>query len=308
MYANSQPNKWLDRSIWILGVLVAVVVLGFGGYYVRDRYFQPNVSLVERETKHLEELVQKDPQNVETRMGVAQAYLADKLYDQAIVQFQEVLKLSDKHAGAILGLGVAYGTKGDDKNALKYYGDFIGMSKGNELARVDRRLNTAYYEVGRIYLKQGNADKAIENLESALSINRADSDALYQLGTAYMQKGKFADAAEALRLATAFVPDFVEAYQSMAVAYDKNNEPAKGDYARAMVTFSTGAYSEAAIRLEKVVQAIPDFLEAHYGLAMAYDRLGQKDKAIEQYEKVVALDHTHNMAKTRLQQLTGKQK
>ncbi|MCL5256494.1 MAG: tetratricopeptide repeat protein [Chloroflexi bacterium] len=307
MYANSQSNKWLDRSIWVLGILVAVVVLGFGAYYVRDRYFQPNVSMAQRDTKQLEDLVKQDPQNIDTRLSLAQTYLSDKMYDQAITQLQEVLKVQANHPSATLGLGITYARKGDDANALKYLGQFIDMTKSSQYASVDDRLNAAYYEVGRIYMKQANLDKAIENFKSALAIDPTDSDALYQIGTAFMQKGQYADAAECFRQAATYVPDFVEAYQSMAVAYDKNNEPAKGDFARAMVGFSSGSYQETVPKLEKVIQSVPNFVDAHYALAMTYEHLGQKDKAIAEYQKVLTLDPNKTMAKNKLQQLTGVQ-
>jgi tetratricopeptide (TPR) repeat protein len=109
------------RAIRVLLVLVVVVTIGFIGSYVWDNYFRSTPSLLDRTIEHLEELVRANPGDPEVRVAVAEAYLANGMYQEAITQYNETLKLLENHQGALFGLGSAYFALSQDNEAINYF-------------------------------------------------------------------------------------------------------------------------------------------------------------------------------------------
>ena len=58
------------------------------------------------------------------------------------------------------------------------------------MANVDPQLESAYYSLGVIALKQGQPQDAVVQLANAIQIKRTDADALNLLGTALLQAGE----------------------------------------------------------------------------------------------------------------------
>ena len=113
---------------------------------------------------------------------------------------------------------------------------------------------------GMIHRKQGRMEEATRAFELAAKRGAPDSHLL--LGIVYKENGAY-DAAE-------------REYR----AAEKEN-PANGQVMLELgkLSLARGELAEARVRLEKAVQAMPEFGSAHYQLGLVYGRLGQKDKA-----------------------------
>lgn len=61
--------------------------------------------------------------------------------------------------------------------------------------------------------------------------------------------------------------------------------------------FQQGRVEEALVKLQKAVDAEPDYAEAHGSIALVYQQLGENDKALEHFEE--ALDLNPNDGATR---------
>lgn len=292
----------LERAVKILLILFVVSTIALVAFYVNERYRHQNVSLIDRETQRREEFVRRDPDSATARLAVADAYLVQKQYAEAIQQYEEVHRGEPDRVGALIGLGLAYRGKGDTARMTEYFNRVIELNTG-DFAQFDRRMQLVYYYLGQAYLQQGETDKAVEQFQAGLKIRASDSDLLFLLGNAYQAKGEHDMAVAAYGRATQFVPDFVEAYQAMATSFEKMSDTARAKYARGMVAFSRQDYPSAVRQLEEAAAQAPDDPILLYGLGMAREKVGQKEQAVDAYRNVLALSPGYRMAQDGLARL-----
>ena len=291
----------IQRAIWIvLAALVASLAL-FGGYYYWDRYIRlGDKSPLELSVQSLEQAIQKDPQNPDTRVALAKYYLEQGLYQEALDQTKQVLSVYPEHEGAMLVSGIAFVRLNQPEAALEPLEKFVAARKDQEMAKVDTSLEAAYYFLGESYVKLNRPAEAIPVLEEALTINRTDADALYQLGLAYQANGQPEAALERYQQAVLFVPDFTEAYSGMIESYSALNQPDYVAYARGMQAFTLQDYKTAQTHLEYATQALPDFAPAFLGLGLTYEKTGTLDAALTAIQRALDLDPDHFAARQAL--------
>jgi tetratricopeptide (TPR) repeat protein len=300
-------DRIFGRAIRVMLVLAVVSTVAVVVYGLRDRFFTSSESLIQHETQRLEQVLQEEPENLQARIALGNAYIADGRYQEAIDQLNQALELSgdENHRGILMGLAFAYMGSGDTAEAIEYFSRVAEISEGAGPIARDRVLETAYYYLGKMALEDGRADEAVEFLKKAVGVERSDADALYLLGKAYEAQANYGDAAEVYKLALAFVPDYIEAYEGLARAYEAQGEPERANYARAMITLFTGEPAEAADRLQQVAASVTDDADLFWGLGLAYERIGQQDKALEAYRQAVSLRDDHLLAQDGLRRLGG---
>ena len=293
----------LTRLILIVGAVLGVLLVAFGGYYYWDRYtFVGDQSPIERDIEHMESVIREDPQNPDARVALAEFYLSKGSYQEAQDQANQVLSLHPDHEAALLVAGIAAIRSKKPGDALDPLEKFVAARKDLPTANSDTTLQTAYYFLGESYMALNRPVEAIDALEGALLINRADADALYQLGLAYQANNQPETALEKYHRAVQFVPDFSEAYQAMAESYAALNQIDHVTYANGMYALSTQDYQTAQQDLLAATQALPDFSPAFEGLGMAYEKLNNLDQAKIAAEQAISLD-PHSFA---AQQLLGR--
>ena len=117
--ADDQRLARIGRRV---GLLAVVLLLGLAAYYVYDRYYVTVESPVDRAVRTLEERVRASPNDLDLRMQVASGYVDQKRFDQAIAQYEEVLKLRDGWVPALFAeAGVEY-ARGNQARAGELYG------------------------------------------------------------------------------------------------------------------------------------------------------------------------------------------
>ncbi|MBI5301758.1 MAG: tetratricopeptide repeat protein [Chloroflexi bacterium] len=271
--------------LWALTLLVLLAAGGFTTFYYLDRYTHSNERVLDRQARHLEEMVVKNPQNPDLRISVATYYLDSSMVDQAIQQGEEALKIDPKHQGAMMLLGKAYKQKKNYSAAVTQLTRVVELNRDNPLAKMSKPLEAVYYQLGVLYLEQGNYPPAVEALQAALAIDYTDADALHLLGLVYQKQTDHENAIRAFQEALRFDPGFVEPYQGLATSYAAVGKTQQAAYARAMVILWQGKYYDASKQLEGVLAQSPEIVQANYGLALAYEKLGRRDEAIAALNK-----------------------
>lgn len=282
------PRRGVDIVLWLLGGLVLLSIVGFAGYYYYDRYVHQDEKLLDSQAQHVEAMIRQDPQNADLRVSVATYYVDGGLIDLAIQQCQEALKISPDHQGALLVLGTAYEKKGDLANATASLEKLVAVKLKDPLAKVDTSLPGIYYQLATLYDRQGQTDKAIGALKSAIDLDKTDADALYSLGAIYQKQGNHADAVIQFQEALRYDPYWEQPYQGLATSYAALGKPAEAAYARGMVAFAQKKYSDAATQLEAVVAKSPDMTPAYFGLGLSYEQLGKRDQAKQALAKYLS--------------------
>src|SRR5674476_784091 len=165
MKLSRRSTSVQDRStsrLMRLGVLVLVIgIAAFGVIYYQDQHVDAGPSLVGRQIAGAEAAVKKAPNNVQVRLQLAAAYLTDKRPDDALKQYDEILKADKGNRTALMGRGRILIDKGDlTAAAVSYHKITDGAAKG-EFAGADTVAQEAHYYLGSIAVKQGATTVAI---------------------------------------------------------------------------------------------------------------------------------------------------
>ncbi len=283
-----EDPRLLDRLIWGLVILVALSLVGFGGFYYWDRYVGRlgDKSPAELAAEHLEEQVRKNPNDPELRVAVAQAYFQLGRLEDAAEQAEQALKLDPQHRGALFLLGVTYTRLGENEKALEVLDRFEEASQG---VPVDAMLEAGRYYAGLVRYRMGRYEEAIEKFQAALKINPGDADALYNLGLTYQVLNRHEEAVQAFLNATRYVPDFLEAYQGLEESYRALGDEVRARWARGMILYSSKEYDAAVEILQEVADAV-EGPEGYLGLALALERKGDLEAALAAVEKALERD------------------
>ena len=285
-------------------ILIALLLsVGFFSYYYVDRYVRNVPTTAQLTVMRAEEMVKARPDDPNLRVQLGNAYLGQRRYGDAVSQFQASIKLQEQNPVAYLGLGEAYFRQGDQTKAQLAYQQVVDYYQDRPERRSIRPLNGLYYNLATIYVEQGKLDEAITSLKEALAIDKVDADALNLLATVYLRQGNYEEAAKSASEAVRYVPDFLEAYETLEASYGKMGQSDLLLYAQGMISYSRGRFGDAVRLLEGVTQRLPNHLPAQLGLAMAYEKAGQKDKALATFKVAVELDKENTTARFGVQRL-----
>ena len=304
MARGGRLDRWLSRATRLTAVLLVAAVAIVAAYWVAQRYVHPTLSVLDRDSRAIEEQIRRDPGSPQLRVAAANLYVEKGSYDAAIAQAEQVLESDADHLGALAALGLAYAKKGDLDSAAVHLAHAVESSRDNPMARASLQLASVHQSLADIYLKQGRFEDAAAQLQAALNIDRGNADALHLLGNAQAAMGLIDDAIESYRRALRLVPQFPEVYSGLQRAYEQRGDLDRAAFALGMVSFSAGDYDRAVETLEPAVQALPDMADAHLGLAMAYEAKGQRSEALEEYRKTAALDDRSIAARQGIGRLT----
>ncbi len=153
--------------------------------------------------------------------------------------------------------------RGDFDRALKEY---------NRTLKLEPGATTIYRQRANLYLKMGNAAKALDDAQSYVRANPKDTEALILLANIHNTLGQKNAAVLVLEKVLESEPAHEEALLNIA-NLQMNDEPGK------------------ALRvLEKLIKINPGATEAYYSLGLAHQRLGNVETSRKMFEKVIQLD------------------
>ena len=293
------PQARSDRAATLFlrigAAVLAVGLVAFGLLYYRDQHVPAAPSLVEREIAQNEAAVRAKPDDLQARLQLGLVYGQAHRYDEAVTQFDQVLKAAPGNKDALLGKGFALMTKGDLDKAVLPFTQIVTATREGEFAGADDQLGAAYYYLGVIAVQQHKPAVAISQLQHALKIEPTDSDAMYQVGLAQLEQGKEAAAVATFRNALRFVPvGWCEPYQQMQTAYTRMSKPELAAYAGAMAGFCANKVAEAKTQLTALT-AGPAAVDAMLGLGLIAETEKDTKGAVAWYQKALAED-PKNMA------------
>jgi protein O-mannosyl-transferase len=144
------------------------------------------------------------------------------------------------------------------------------MSLWNNVLKNYPEIPIAYNNLGEVYLRKGDYERAISNYNQALRMNPDFRGANYfyvNRGTAYLMKGDYemaiADYHQALRIK----PNDANAYHHRGTAYLN-----KGDFEGAISDFN------------KALEINPGNAETYFYKALACEKIGRLQEALESYK------------------------
>ena len=95
------------------------------------------------------------------------------VYERAIQDYDEVIRLDPQDAATYNNRGNAYGKLGQHRRSIEDY---------DEAIRLDPQLAAAYYNRGTAYSQLDQAEGAIQSFDQAIRLNPEDAEAYRNRG------------------------------------------------------------------------------------------------------------------------------
>ena len=158
--------------------------------------------------------------------------------------------------------------------------------------------------LGRIFLGEGNVEKAQREFEKALALDPNNADALLNMAAIHQGEGKVDMAEHLVQRALAVNPNSIGALAQLAEIQRE-----RGELGEAVRLFSealtiddshpflwigigdvlqrAGRYEDAVKAFRTVLELDPDSFNARYNLGVTYSNMGQEDEAVAIYEEAL---------------------
>ena len=199
--------------------------------------------------EQLRKAVKMDPDNLDIRIAVAEAFQNSKLYREATAEFEEILRRDPENTRALYGLGGSLsgsyeiGETNEIQRAIEIYRKVL--EKWENFA-------DGFNDLGTALARSGNLKEAAQNFEKAVSLLPKHPDALKNLAMAYFELGR--------------IPQSINLFESL-IENNPNNIEYHHIYAE--VLFSLAQIKDAVKQYYKVLDLEPDNEEAKVRLAQA---------------------------------------
>jgi tetratricopeptide (TPR) repeat protein len=202
----------------------------------------------------------------------------------------------------LLAAGQAAQQQGRFEEALRTYNRVVALSTNQP-----RVAATAQFRIGNIYMTQGKFGNAEFAFERAVALNPGDAESYNNLGEALGELKQYPRALEAFNRAISLDQKLLKAKYNQAVSYDrmgnfrysefvfrsliKSNPGYSLSYDGLAVTLSkAGRAKEAIAYHEKAIALDPREPSYYFNCAISYLMMGNTPKALEQQEKLKAID------------------
>ena len=264
--------------------------------------------------------VSKASAKVNERLELAVKYLSEQKYEEAILAYQEVIKIDSKNVIVYKGLSLAYQldnkmdladkTLDDGLKAvaqtpqlkLAMAGLMLDQGKADKAEDIYKELmysdspTLSTYQAYIYYLnKQGRAAEAIVILEQALAKNGEEYKLNSMLAELYYKNGNNEKALSAINRSMAEQIDQSASYKLLAEMYkDKwadlialgeqyiqQSQTKTGQLLKLSGLLDMGKYGDVIKLYGELTTDLKDNIRARYITAQAYKKLGQKDQSIE---------------------------
>jgi len=194
-------------------------------------------------------------------------FLAETKTDQAIAEFQSVVRHRPDYALAHFALGQAYGVKRDFAGAESEFKRALELNPQNE---------NYYKYLGFAYIDQKKLPLAREVYQRLLSLNPDSADAHFGLAAVAMEEQKYQDAIREYQTTAQLKPDLEGVH-----------------YHQGRAQVQLGKLDDAIASFKKELEIAGDDYNTEIALANAYEAKGMKKEAAETREKAAALTSNH---------------
>ncbi|HSK74424.1 MAG TPA: tetratricopeptide repeat protein [Pyrinomonadaceae bacterium] len=234
-------------------------------------------------------------------------------YDQAINEYNEVVRLNPKNADIYIKLGLSHYYLGHSDLASENYLEAIKIKPSlaseiylkclfdtsqvpimiencNQAAKAYPGFGLIYYKRGTFYFSKGDYGRAIQDFTQAVRINPMFISAYIFRGFSYYRADNLDNSILDYTKVIELDPDNAGAYNNRGISYEK-----KGDISRAIADFT------------KVIELNPQNAFAYANRGDLYLKVKAFPQAIADYRKALEIDPNYEKAKTSLNKLLKNQ-
>jgi tetratricopeptide (TPR) repeat protein len=260
MAETAKKEFWTESRlkkgiIWLIVGIVLVAGATAGYWYYLNMPEGSTPPVLQREIDQAMASIKKNPKDLAAHITLAQLYIQNKDYDDAIIECKNVIKADKEKEFAIYSyalMGIAYEGKGEEKTAIANYKKAIDIGDKEEMSRLNPGVVESRFRLGKIYLDQKNWDGALLQFQTVADQNSMDADSRYYLGLTFYRMGQYDQAIESLEKSTQYVPDYFEAFYLLGASYEKKGEKEKAIAAYKQALKGKADYAEAQDALDRL--------------------------------------------------------
>jgi tetratricopeptide (TPR) repeat protein len=242
------------------------------------------------------EVLGRQPNNVEARLGIAEADVAEGRPKSALARYAQTLTLAPESTRAVLSLAMLSQETGDEKAAASYYE--LALRSHSSDPRV--QLAAALF-----YAITGDLDAAEKHARIALSLKPGIDRGRILLGRICLQQGKNADAVNVLHDVVSTNRDDVAAWYALGLAYRRSSDPARALSSFASALLLRPDDEVARLGQEAVAVASLPMDDAqrrkmaafHLEQGRGWEGRSYLEKALAEYRRALILDPTSRDAR-----------
>lgn len=235
-------------------------ILTLGGYYAQTKKEDKMIALYQTYQKD------RGP-NARIAEVLAQVYIEKSMYDEAFQQLEVLESQSDDALNIKLKMALILIEKKMFKPAISKLEEILAEAPDSDKVRF---YLAAVYEEGK------QDAEAIKNFKKIPPQSPFFAEAVIHAAYLLKNAGNLADALTMTEEALAQKKDFPQLYAMHASLLDDKKE-----------------YKKAASSLEEGMKSFPENAQLRFYYGTIQDRLGQKNKVMEQMQKVIELDPNH---------------
>lgn len=177
----------------------------------------------------------------------------DKAEDIAI----EAIELEPEKSTSNLVLGEIYFKRSEYKKAIKSYEKAVKNNENYKKNKWDYEMSMAYFSIAKTYLKLGNDNKAINNLEKCREVNPYHMEANSLLHQLYVEKEKYEKAYDVWKTDNYIIDDkepILKGTKNLNQLYKAGLEDKKNHYKMADLYSKLLLYDEAKLEYERALK------------------------------------------------------
>jgi tetratricopeptide (TPR) repeat protein len=239
-------------------------------------YLQLQLGQAKEAIKTLKHNLEQTPGNVNTRMLLSRAYLADAKIQPAQEQVNKILAAAPRHPGALMILADIKAAEKDTVATINILKEIIATDAGNY---------NASYQLGDWY-KATNNPAAVAQYQYTYSLDTNDVNPLFEIGDYYEHQGQVQKAKEAFIYCIEKDRDFTDAYIHLGKIYLREN-----------------ATDKALRHFNLAITTKPDHAEAYYYKGLCFEKMQQRDSAVVAFRQALVFDRGMKEAAEALRKL-----
>lgn len=218
----------------------------------------------------LQTVLELDPDNNEAYLKLGEIAYYSKDYDRAMEHLSRVTAKDPNNRTALFMKGFIYEETGDTVSAVKLF---------HKVCELYPDYETAFEHLGALYASRHDP-MALEYLNTAHRLEPQNTQVLYILAMYFQEKNE--------------VDKAVQTYQQI-LDIDDNYKYAWHNRGY-IELFTYGDYPEAVQHLTRAIQCDSSFIEAWTNRGCAYELMGDKPKARQDFLAALDIDHTFEPA------------
>ena len=242
--------------------------------------------------------------------------------EEVITLLKDLISKYPKETSFMFTLAQAYASVGDFQTALNMYQKLTDELPPEQGELMVNNISSLICSWAQDLFQKGNYNQAFDKFFEALKYNEENDEIYYELGKCNYYIKSIQDAVSHFKHAIAIKPQESRYYYALGCAYDEMDsiKSAKNAFfdainidpmnVQARIAYAISLtkeleYAQSIEQFLEVLKYIPDNADTLYNTALAYDLIGDTERAIRYYKEALDRQPDHKEASHNLELILG---